>query len=107
LTKIQSLKSLSGRCAPALKPEGNERDSTVEKRSGNEYKLRSHQTKNLFFENRIMLWTAQDIADFLQCSVKHVYNLVWKDEIPYEKIGGLLRFKPEQLNAWLEERTIA
>ena len=58
-----------------------------------------------FFLNRIVLWTANDVARFLQCSLQHVYNLVWRGEIPYVKIGGLLRFKPENIRMWLEERT--
>ena len=57
-----------------------------------------------FFENQKLL-TAKDVAELLQCSLQHVYNMVWKDKIPNTKIDGLLRFKKEQLIEWLNERT--
>lgn len=38
-----------------------------------------------FFENQI--WRVDDVAEFLKCSVGHVYNLVSKDRIPKRKKG--------------------
>ena len=55
------------------------------------------------FENQRLL-TAKDVAEILQCSLQHIYNLVWRGEIPFVKIGGLLRFRREQLTEWLNER---
>jgi len=57
-----------------------------------------------FFENQRLL-TAKDVAGILQCSLQHIYNLVWRDEIPHVKIGGLLRFKWEELIEWLNKRS--
>ena len=61
-----------------------------------------HRRGDLFFENQRLL-TAKDIAEILQCSLQHVYNLVWRGEIPNVKVGGLLRFRKEQLVEWLHE----
>ena len=58
----------------------------------------------LFFENQRLL-TAKDVAELLQCSLQHIYNLVWREEIPYVKVGGLLRFRKERLIEWLNERS--
>lgn len=58
----------------------------------------------LLFEKQRLL-TAKDVADLLQCSLQHIYNLVWRGEIPYVKVGGLLRFQKERLIEWLRERT--
>jgi excisionase family DNA binding protein len=57
-----------------------------------------------FFENQRLL-TAKDVAALLRCSLQHVYNMVWRDEIPFVKIGGLLRFRKERLIEWLNERS--
>jgi excisionase family DNA binding protein len=67
--------------------------------------LSSDSKRNaVLFENQQLL-TAKDVADFLQCSLQHVYNLVWREEIPYVKVGGLLRFQKERLIEWLHERS--
>jgi len=58
----------------------------------------------LLFEKQQLL-TAKDVAELLRCSLQHVYNLVWRDEIPFVKIGGLLRFRKEKLIEWLNERS--
>jgi len=57
----------------------------------------------LVFDKQRLL-TAKDVAELLQCSLQHIYNLVWRGEIPFVKIGGLLRFRREQLTEWLNER---
>ena len=58
----------------------------------------------LFFDNQRLL-TVKDVAEFLQCSLQHIYNLVWRGEIPYVKVGRLLRFQKERLIEWLHERS--
>ena len=60
--------------------------------------------ENLFFDNQRLL-TVKDVAETLQCSLQHIYNLVWRGEIPYVKVGGLLRFQKERLIEWLQERS--
>lgn len=60
--------------------------------------------RGLLFEKQRLL-TVKDVAEILQCSLQHIYNLVWRDEIPHVKIGGLLRFKWEELIEWLNKRS--
>lgn len=64
----------------------------------------SRSQSGVVFDNQRLL-TAKEVADYLQCSLQHIYNLVWRGEIPYVKVGGLLRFQKEQLIEWLHERS--
>lgn len=55
------------------------------------------------FDNSIvkLVWTADDVARELQCSLRHVRKLVSEDRIPYFKIGRLVRFSPLRIREWL------
>ena len=53
------------------------------------------------FNNQI--WRITDVAEFLQCSVGHVYNLASKKRIPFRKKGGLLFFLPSEVVQWINE----
>ena len=58
------------------------------------------------FENSIYdekLLTKQDIANFLNVSIKMIDRKVSMNEIPYFKIGRLVRFSKERVLAWAEE----
>lgn len=43
------------------------------------------------------MWTAQQVAEFLQASRSWVYARAEAAEIPCIRIGGLLRFDPETI----------
>lgn len=43
------------------------------------------------------LWTAKDVAEYLQLDVKTVYTKAYKEQIPYVKYGRNLRFKPQEI----------
>ena len=61
---------------------------------------------NKLFENNISsrgVWNAKDVAQCLQVSVGHVYNLKFKGLIPYRKRGRLLRFIPSEILDWLNK----
>lgn len=47
------------------------------------------------------LWTVTDTAEFLQVSEKTVYDWVHKREIPFHKVHRLVRFKPREIEKWL------
>jgi excisionase family DNA binding protein len=47
------------------------------------------------------LWTVQDVADFLKLAPKTIRNKVSANEIPSLKIGGSLRFRPEDIREWV------
>jgi excisionase family DNA binding protein len=46
--------------------------------------------------------TADDVADLLRVTRRHVYSLVDRGVLRCHKIGRLLRFSPEDLAACLE-----
>lgn len=45
-------------------------------------------------------------ADYLGITVRHVRELVARRSIPYVKVGRLVRFLPEDLDAYLAERKV-
>lgn len=45
----------------------------------------------------------QEIADFLNVSVKMIDRKVSMNEIPFLKIGRLVRFDKKRVRAWAEE----
>lgn len=62
---------------------------------------------NRLFEIQIMddekLLTKKEIASFLNVSIKMIDRKVLMNEIPYLKIGKLVRFSKKKVLAWAEE----
>lgn len=59
-----------------------------------------------FFENLIQeerLLTKEDIANFLNVSIKKIDRLVSMEEIPFYKIGRSVRFSKKGVLAWIKE----
>ncbi len=50
--------------------------------------------------------TADDLAELLSMSRKHLYKLAKDGRIPSYRIGGAVRFDPRATADWLENRTI-
>ncbi len=46
------------------------------------------------------LWDAVDVATFLKTSRSWVYMRAERNEIPFLRIGGLLRFQPSKIREW-------
>jgi excisionase family DNA binding protein len=46
------------------------------------------------------LWDAREAASFLKVSRSWIYARVERDEMPYIRVGGLIRFVPSQLRDW-------
>jgi hypothetical protein len=46
------------------------------------------------------LWDARDIARYLKKSLSWVYHAAAADEVPCRRIGGSLRFAPEEIRAF-------
>lgn len=63
-----------------------------------------------FFENQITdnerLLTKKEVANFLNVSVKMIDKKVFMNEIPFLKIGRLVRFSKQRVLAWAEETTL-
>ncbi|MBF0361167.1 MAG: helix-turn-helix domain-containing protein [Oligoflexia bacterium] len=53
------------------------------------------------FNNKI--WRVSDVADYLKCSIKHIYNLTSRGEIPFVKKGKFLFFIPTKIQSWILE----
>lgn len=49
------------------------------------------------------LWTVDDVAAFLRCTVRHVHNLC-RAGLPHVYVGRLLRFDPVELREYLLKR---
>ena len=47
-------------------------------------------------------FTPEELAEFLAISRATVYRLVGKRQLPFHKIGGVLRFKKADIEAYLE-----
>ncbi len=45
-------------------------------------------------------------ADYVNTTERHLRSLVQRREIPYVKLGRLVRFIPDQLDDYLEAQTV-
>lgn len=52
------------------------------------------------------LMTIADVATRLNVNVRHVRRLVEQGRIPYIKWGHLLRFDPDEIEAWIAQHHI-
>ncbi len=48
------------------------------------------------------LLTISELSTLLNIARKTVYNLVYRREIPFVKVGGSLRFDPDQIDKWIK-----
>ena len=51
-------------------------------------------------------WSAYEAAGYLGCSVGTLRNWTSKRKVPFIKVGGLTRFRKEDLDTWLNERRV-
>lgn len=51
------------------------------------------------------LWTANDVAKYLQVSRSWVYHRAEAGELPCFRIGGHLRFSPEQVRGFVRGKS--
>jgi excisionase family DNA binding protein len=48
--------------------------------------------------------TIREVAEILKLSVQTVRRYVMKGEIPHHKIFRAVRFKPSEIQSWVEDR---
>ena len=48
----------------------------------------------------------KDVASILNCSVSEVYNLKDRGKLPWCKIGGMVRFRPEDVRAFIQSSIV-
>lgn len=53
-----------------------------------------------------LLWTVARAAEELSISEGHLRRLVREKRIPFCRIGTSVRFRPSELQAWLNERSV-
>ncbi|MCT4642487.1 MAG: helix-turn-helix domain-containing protein [Bacteriovoracaceae bacterium] len=46
----------------------------------------------------------QQICSLLNIQESHLRSLIFRSEIPFIKIGRLIRFDPDKIKKWLEEK---
>lgn len=49
------------------------------------------------------LWTADDVAAYLKVSRSWVYHRAESGELPHLRVGGLLRFQPDEIRAYPQQ----
>ena len=49
------------------------------------------------------LYDVQELAEYLSVSTQWIYERVQLKEIPYIKVGRLLRFQKSDIDRWLED----
>jgi phage terminase Nu1 subunit (DNA packaging protein) len=54
-------------------------------------------------QNTGPLWTTRDLARFIGCSERQVARLR-EEGLPVVRVGGLIRFVPSRVMAWLDGR---
>jgi excisionase family DNA binding protein len=47
-----------------------------------------------------VLWTVDDVAQFLRVSARTVQDWVYRKKIPFRKAGKALRFAPQEIEQW-------
>lgn len=53
-----------------------------------------------------LVWTAAQTAGELGISKAHLYRLVRENKVPFVRVGRLVRFQPDDVRSWLDERTV-
>lgn len=56
--------------------------------------------------SRRPLWTVDDAAEYLNFSRKHIYRLVESGKLPHLKIGRRIRFRFQEIEAFLDRSSI-
>jgi len=52
-------------------------------------------------------WKANEVAAVLQVSEQTIYRYVANGEIPFHKLSRAVRFKPSEIENWMESRKAA
>jgi len=50
------------------------------------------------------LWIIDDVAEYLQVKVSVIRYWIYNERLPCLKIGKHLRFDPEDIREWIEQR---
>jgi excisionase family DNA binding protein len=66
----------------------------------------NHEAETLaaMVRRRRTAWTADELAEVLSLSTKHIYKLAKRGRMPSLRIGGAIRFDPHATAVWLESK---
>lgn len=53
------------------------------------------------------LLTVEEIAELFQTSTSTIYRWVHKREIPFVKLGGKLRFSPDEIQEYIKQNSVS
>ena len=84
-------------------PEARARD--IRGQTGAQLNPESESLASLVRRRR-SAWTAEELAEVLSLSRKHIYKMAKKGRMPSMRIGGAIRFDPHATAAWLESKAI-
>ena len=48
----------------------------------------------------------EDLAEYLDLSINTIYSWVWLKKIPHFKVGKLVKFDLQGIEAWMKEKKI-
>jgi len=51
-------------------------------------------------------WKVNEVAAALQLSEQTIYRYVANGEIPFHKLNRVIRFKPSEIESWMESRRV-
>ncbi|WP_417335924.1 helix-turn-helix domain-containing protein [Halobacteriovorax marinus] len=54
--------------------------------------------------NQKNLLNIQEASEFLNIKISRLRTAIFKNEVPYLKIGRLVRFDPSDLTEWIQEK---
>jgi len=52
------------------------------------------------------IMTVREASDYLRISIRKMRSLISEDEIPYARIGRLIRLKKSELDKWFKRHTV-
>jgi excisionase family DNA binding protein len=50
-----------------------------------------------------LLWTVAELCSATKISKSTIYEWVHEEYIPHIKVGGCVRFRPSEVQAWLQQ----
>ena len=53
------------------------------------------------------LLTIEEVAEYLNVKVSWVRSAIFRREIPYLKVGNLVRFSAKELHEWIEKNSVS
>jgi excisionase family DNA binding protein len=53
------------------------------------------------------LWTVADVLAFTRMRRTWLYERIARNELPHYRLGGAVRFSPQEIRAWLEQTRVA